>query len=87
MLICEACGHENEGRLCDECGESSPAQARFCCHCGRELGPAREAGGAEPGQDPYDLDNRTLCTDDSCIGIINEEGVCSECGKPYRPEG
>jgi hypothetical protein len=26
---------------------------------------------------------RTLCRDESCIGVIGENGRCKECGKPY----
>ncbi len=29
---------------------------------------------------------RTLCSDESCIGVIGPDGRCRECGKPYRPE-
>lgn len=28
-------------------------------------------------------DNRTLCSDESCIGVIGPDGRCKECGKPY----
>lgn len=28
---------------------------------------------------------RTLCSDESCIGVIGSDGRCKECGKPYRP--
>ena len=30
-----------------------------------------------------DWDNRTLCIDESCIGVIGPDGRCNECGKPY----
>jgi rubredoxin len=26
---------------------------------------------------------RTLCRDESCIGVIGPDGRCKECGKPY----
>ena len=26
---------------------------------------------------------RTLCSDESCIGVIGPDGRCKECGKPY----
>ena len=26
---------------------------------------------------------RTLCSDESCIGVIGSDGRCKECGKPY----
>lgn len=37
-----------------------------------------------------DWDSRTLCSDESCIGVIGADGHCKECGKIYEgsaPEG
>ena len=28
-----------------------------------------------------DWDNRELCSDGSCIGVIGKDGKCNECGK------
>jgi len=28
-------------------------------------------------------ENRTLCGDGACIGVIGPDGRCNECGKPY----
>lgn len=28
-------------------------------------------------------ENRTLCIDESCIGVVGPDGRCNECGKPY----
>ena len=28
-------------------------------------------------------EERTLCSDEACIGIIGPNGRCNECGKPY----
>ena len=30
------------------------------------------------------MDDRIPCSDESCIGIINEKGICNICGKPLR---
>ena len=30
-----------------------------------------------------DWEQRTLCSDESCIGVIGPDGRCKECGKPY----
>jgi len=30
-----------------------------------------------------DWENRTLCSDESCIGTIGPDGLCKECGNPY----
>jgi hypothetical protein len=29
-----------------------------------------------------DWEQRTLCSDESCIGVIGPDGRCTECGKP-----
>jgi hypothetical protein len=31
-----------------------------------------------------DWENRTLCIDESCIGVVGPDGCCKECGKPFR---
>ena len=31
-----------------------------------------------------DWDNRVLCSDGNCIGVIGSDGNCKECGKPYE---
>ena len=36
--------------------------------------------------DDYDIDwdNRLLCSDGNCIGVIGADGCCKECGKKYE---
>ena len=44
----------------------------------------------EPDQattDPNDWGNRTLCVDESCIGVIGPDGRCKECGMPFEKNG
>jgi len=31
-----------------------------------------------------DWESRTLCSDESCIGVIGPDGRCKECGKPFE---
>ena len=31
-------------------------------------------------------ENRKLCSDPACIGVIGSDGNCKECGKPYEGE-
>lgn len=31
-----------------------------------------------------DWENRILCNDENCIGVIGPDGRCKECGKPYK---
>jgi hypothetical protein len=44
----------------------------------------------ENGEEKSDLDleweQRKLCIDESCIGVIGPDGRCKECGKPYESQ-
>ncbi len=31
-------------------------------------------------------ENRVLCSDESCIGVIGPDGRCKECGKIYESQ-
>ena len=31
-----------------------------------------------------DWEKRTLCSDESCIGTIGQDGRCKECGRPFN---
>jgi hypothetical protein len=41
------------------------------------------------GEKDREWEERTLCSDEGCIGIIGPDGRCNECGKPYagKPSG
>ncbi len=32
---------------------------------------------------PFSLDDRILCSDGACIGLVGEDGQCRVCGKVY----
>jgi hypothetical protein len=68
---------------CTACGAELPLDARYCMQCGILL--LEEANPVESTEDRaegLDLDNRILCPDGTCTGIIID-GKCSECGRPY----
>ena len=44
--------------------------------------PAELNEDEEITQDDDDWENRVLCSDESCIGVIGPDGRCKECGKP-----
>ena len=76
------CPHCNEILpfiLCPECNKEMPEKSRYCCWCGHSITVAEEGGG-------IDFSQRILCSDGSCVGIINEEGICNICRKPYAGE-
>jgi hypothetical protein len=78
-MICEKCGLETEAAQCNACGKEVLKLGPYCYLCGATLLVEKK------GEDA-DFDNRVLCSDGACIGVINEEGVCKVCGKPYAPE-
>ena len=45
--------------------------------------PADSKREEEDVRDADDWENRILCSDESCIGVIGPDGRCKECGKPY----
>ena len=46
--------------------------------------PIELSGEEESESDNSDWENRILCSDESCIGVIGPDGRCKECGKPYE---
>ncbi len=39
------------------------------------------------GSGAADWENRRLCSDGNCIGVIGPDGRCKECGRPREPAG
>ena len=73
---CKECGKSFEGSETEENGETQTDSE------GDE-----DFGATEPAQtDTADgsWENRTLCSDESCIGVIGPDGRCKECGKRYK---
>ncbi len=78
-MECPHCGESLPSKTCPDCREEVPDNSRYCMMCGalfeedEEAPPEDEAGGP-------DFENRVLCPDGTCTGII-ENGRCTECGK------
>ncbi|MBW2020928.1 MAG: zinc ribbon domain-containing protein [Deltaproteobacteria bacterium] len=83
-MKCPHCNGDLPSRKCPECHEKIPLEGRFCSYCGVELGLLDP--GEESGEGEVDFSKRILCSDGTCIGVINEDGFCNECGKPYTGE-
>ena len=93
-MLCEKCSQEVEAAvICGRCGNSIIALGEFCYCCGSRLQSSEEPDGAseriagEKPPDDMDFSTRILCSDGACIGVVNEQGICKVCGKPYAPEG
>jgi hypothetical protein len=77
---------DNDGK-CTVCGTYDPDAAGS-----PPPDPLANAASDEPSDEPEESaasdassgfdPNRRLCSDDSCIGVIGEDGRCRECGKP-----
>ena len=77
-MKCPNCEFEMGGVVCEACGAETPEGSLYCYKCGEEMEVQSEG--------TMDLESRVLCIDETCTGVINEEGVCGVCGKPYKGE-
>jgi hypothetical protein len=46
----------------------------------------KAAGTPDAAEPASDWDNRRLCSDGSCIGVIGPDGRCKECGKLHSAD-
>ncbi|MDR2017782.1 MAG: hypothetical protein LBQ00_02735 [Syntrophobacterales bacterium] len=79
-MICEKCATESETVRCSHCNADVIKLGSYCYSCGKLLD---SEGDETEHDDEIDLSTRILCSDEACIGVVNEEGVCKVCGKPY----
>ncbi len=86
-MKCPHCGQNLGGRKCSSCGSEVLEESLFCHRCGMKLGnpPADPAPKGEE-HEGIDFSQRILCSDGNCIGVVNKQGFCKVCGKPYTGE-
>ncbi len=85
---CKECGLSFEGGPSDET-EEEPAVEDFEAAVEEEEEEELEdvaENGAETSHADLEWEQRKLCIDESCIGVIGPDGRCKECGKPYESE-
>lgn len=90
-MQCPHCEKEITGSPCPNCGEATGFDAaNYCMACGHPLKEdlARIAAidDAVDEDNGFDLEDRVLCPDGTCTGIIIE-GRCSECGRAVGENG
>jgi hypothetical protein len=82
-MECPHCNNEIEGKECPLCKGITPLEGRYCMYCGSEF--EDDPSGAADSSDGYDFENRVLCPDGTCTGIIID-GKCTECGKLFKKQ-
>lgn len=89
-MKCPHCEKEIPGTICSECGETSLEEANYCMSCGAPLKesvpPIERDESFFDDEEDIDFDNRILCPDGTCTGII-VDGRCTECGRTVNADG
>ena len=83
---CKECGKAYEGELPFSEGPAEEASADETVEAPappEDQAPETSAPGSDEDYDPNDWDQRKLCSDGNCIGVIGPDGRCKECGKTY----
>ena len=87
IALCETCSKEFGSAACPQCKEEVLRFGPYCYLCGGQLGIEDEVCcEPEPSGEDDDFSNRVLCSDGTCIGVVDEKGICKVCGKPYVPD-
>jgi hypothetical protein len=70
---CKECGRVYDGELPHRSDASLTelSQTQKQCSAGEEIDDSDK-----------EWENRVLCSDEACIGVIGPDGTCKECGKP-----
>ena len=78
-MECPNCHEKIPGRDCPHCETLIPLESTYCMNCGAHIveSDAEDSVGQD---DEFDFENRVLCPDGTCTGIIID-GKCIECGR------
>jgi hypothetical protein len=80
---CKECGKKHEGDLpaqrpVENDDQTGPPEDLSSSSAATEIHEVADA----PVDDEWE--NRVLCSDGACIGVIGPDGKCKECGKPME---
>jgi hypothetical protein len=82
---CKECGKPYEGDLPEVStfGDDAPDETEDAAS--ETVAEVLEPSESEDTEDSDDeWENRRLCSDGNCIGVIGPDGKCKECGKPFE---
>jgi len=89
-MKCPHCEKEISGFPCPKCGEMVFETANYCMACGvplkEDLQDIPQRDDVFDDDSGFDLDDRILCPDGTCTGIIID-GKCTECGRVVGNDG
>ncbi len=80
---CRVCGKEHSETYVSSFGVSpcqDPSDPSMVCE------EAEEEEEEDYGED-VGPEERVLCSDESCIGLVDEDGYCKACGLKWKPNG
>jgi hypothetical protein len=81
---CKECGKPYDGEL-PEMGDFKESDSNVNEPEDTTDGADGEDAASEDTEDFDEAwENRRLCSDGSCIGVIGPDGKCKECGKPFE---
>jgi hypothetical protein len=78
---------KNDTKKCPVCAEIIKLEAIKCRFCGEMFDPAEVARQVTEFKSKDSFENRVLCSDGNCIGVIGYDGRCKVCGKPHTIDG
>ena len=83
-MKCPHCNEEIQVKRCPNCEAENLFNSRYCSSCGELIEDQEKLLDVWSNDgDDFDVEDRVLCPDGTCTGIIIE-GKCTECGKMSR---
>jgi hypothetical protein len=82
---CRLCGRQGEGEepLPAASDEDAPDLSSADEESDEAEAVRAASDGSEVASDSDAMDDRRLCEDPGCIGVLNSEGRCSECARTF----
>lgn len=71
-------------KKCPVCAETIKLEAIKCRFCGELFDSRDVARQVSSANTEDDFEDRVLCSDGNCIGVIGSNGLCKVCGKEGR---
>jgi len=77
---------EIDTKKCPACAELIKLEAIKCRFCGESFDPDDVAQQIIKNRKEDSFENRILCSDGNCIGVIGPDGKCKVCRQLYNPD-